>query len=423
MRIGDPGKVGRLADQVLDAALLGEVERLRAAGDEREGRRRDARLRDVEDLERPARRRARRLVAQRPAEDAVELARRDAPVPVLGDLRRRLEDAARCRGPSSPTSGARARGARRGSATPAPPGSPRPSPSSRSPATSHLLPTRMSPWPASSTYEATFASWPVGPSLASTTSSATSHSSMRLRAWTTDRTSGPCSVLPRRRIPAVSTRRKRRPRGLEARVDRVARRAGDLRDDRALLAEERVDERRLADVRAPDDREGDLVRRAASVSARDSPLPPELVSRSRDRGLQVVDADVVLGRDAVDLGEPELPRLDLALAALLAGRSCWRRRPRSRPASRTIAGGRAVARQDARGGVHDEEDEVRAPDRRDGLVAHGRRDLLLAPRVVAAGVDESGTRGRRAASPRPRGRRASSRAGRGRSTAAAGRAG
>src|SRR3954449_12267387 len=49
------------------------------------------------------------------------------------------------------------------------------------------------------------------------------------------------------------------PIDLEREVDRVARRAGDVGDDHALGAEQAVDERRLADVRAPDDREADRV--------------------------------------------------------------------------------------------------------------------------------------------------------------------
>ena len=46
----------------------------------------------------------------------------------------------------------------------------------------------------------------------------------------------------------------------QARVDRVARRARDVRDDRPVLAEQRVEQARLADVRAPDERDrGGLV--------------------------------------------------------------------------------------------------------------------------------------------------------------------
>ena len=54
---------------------------------------------------------------------------------------------------------------------------------------------------------------------------------------------------------------------LQADVDRVARRAGDLADDRALLVAERVQQRRLADVGATEDGDADLVGRA--LDARD----------------------------------------------------------------------------------------------------------------------------------------------------------
>ena len=57
---------------------------------------------------------------------------------------------------------------------------------------------------------------------------------------------------------------------LEHRVDRVARRAGDLRDDHALAAEQLVHEARLADVRAAEDRDADRAPRAAPARS----LPP-----------------------------------------------------------------------------------------------------------------------------------------------------
>jgi hypothetical protein len=46
---------------------------------------------------------------------------------------------------------------------------------------------------------------------------------------------------------------------LEVEVDRIARRAGLVERDHPLLAEERVDERRLADVGPTDDRDLDRV--------------------------------------------------------------------------------------------------------------------------------------------------------------------
>ncbi len=301
-------------------------------------------LRDVVDLERPAGGRAGRLVPQRPAEDAVELARRDPAPPVLGDPRRRREHAARCPGPSSPRSAGSGRSGRTESGSRAPGGSRPPSPPRACPARSHLFARSTRPLPSFSAYEATLASWPVGPSLASTTSSATSHSSMRLRACMTDSTSGPCSVRPRRRIPAVSTRRKRWSPRVEGRVDGVARRAGDLRDDRARLAQERVEERGLADVgaarrprprsRAPRSRRRRLrvgisrpaappTRRARPAASRSR--PGRRRRRCRARPTRPAPRRIPAPRPR---SRPRCPR---------GGRSCWRRRctpapPRARPA-------------------------------------------------------------------------------------------
>ena len=69
--------------------------------------------------------------------------------------------------------------------------------------------------------------------------------------------------------PAVSTSTNVASVALEHRVDRVARRARDLRDDHALLAEQRVQQRRLADVRAAED--GDADRVLADLGPRSAP--------------------------------------------------------------------------------------------------------------------------------------------------------
>ena len=70
----------------------------------------------------------------------------------------------------------------------------------------------------------------------------------------------------------------RSPRSMH-RVDRVARRARHLRHDRALLADERVEERRLADVRPAEDRDAD---RLVAVTVRvDSPGSSATISSSR----------------------------------------------------------------------------------------------------------------------------------------------
>ena len=239
------------------------------------------RLRDVEDLERAARGGARRLVAQRPAEHAVELARRDAPVPVLGHLRGRLEDARDA--PAASCADVRSTGAWRAngicdasaawksSAVPrlavAPP---RPT----------CWPTRMSPRPASTAYDGdarVLARRPL----------ARVHDEQRHVALLDalprldDREDlGPLLGLAAAPDPGRVHEPEAPARGLDARVDRVARGARDLRHDRAVLAEQRVDERGLPDVRAARRSRGRSRGRARRSRRGTPPLPPELVSRS-----------------------------------------------------------------------------------------------------------------------------------------------
>ena len=84
---------------------------------------------------------------------------------------------------------------------------------------------------------------------------------------------------------AAKTRRvdehERRLAALQHGVDRVARRAGDVGDDHALPGRERVQERRLADVRPAEDRDADrlvaddrlVTPGRVTISSRRSPVP------------------------------------------------------------------------------------------------------------------------------------------------------
>ena len=89
---------------------------------------------------------------------------------------------------------------------------------------------------------------------------------------------------------------------LEHGVDRVARRARHLGDDHALLAEQRVQEARLADVRPAEDRYADrlladLLRAAAG-------------EHRHDRVEQVARAVAVLGRERHRVAEAEAVELE-----------------------------------------------------------------------------------------------------------------
>ena len=145
---------------------------------------------------------------------------------------------------------------------------------------------------------------------------------------------------------------------LEADVDRVARRARDLADDRALLVAERVQQRRLADVRAAEDDDADLVGRA--LDARDVERAQALddlveqVARARCRAAPRART----GRRARARGTRAPRRGGAGLSSLLATSSTGTRERRRRSASSRSAGagrGRGVDEQQHEVGLGDRE--------------------------------------------------------------------
>ena len=142
---------------------------------------------------------------------------------------------------------------------------------------------------------------------------------------------------------------------LEHRVDRVARRPGDVGDDHALLAEQRVQERRLADVRPAEDRDADRL-------VADDRLGPARQLR-HDLVEQVARAVPVQRgeRHGVAEAEPvELDRLEVAARVV----------DLVREHDHGLAGGPQdrrellVARRDPGPRVDDEEHEIGLVDRR-----------------------------------------------------------
>ena len=166
---------------------------------------------------------------------------------------------------------------------------------------------------------------------------------------------------------------------LQHRVDRVARRAGHLGDDHALAADEPVEERRLADVRAPEDRDADRLvpiatslvpGRRETISSSRSPVPwpwrPESghgsPSPSRwktaDSRVAARVVDLVREHDHGPLGGPQ-DRRELL-----------------------------VARRDPGPRVDDEEDEVGLVDRGLRLLGDLRAERAAVGLVDAARVDQ-----------------------------------
>ena len=103
------------------------------------------------------------------------------------------------------------------------------------------------------------------------------------------------------------------------RVDRVARRTGGIRDDQPFLAEEPVDERRLADVRATHDRDPQRLGNAVTVGVGEAlddqveEVPGVLAVRRRHRDRipcpEVVELVEVGALRIVDLVRDEEPGL------------------------------------------------------------------------------------------------------------------
>src|SRR3954452_23899853 len=168
---------------------------------------------------------------------------------------------------------------------------------------------------------------------------------------------------------------------LERQVDRVAGRAGDVGDDHALGAEQAVDERRLADVRAAHDREADEVvvllgRLLLGGQQLDDPVE------------EVARAEALGGRDRQRLAEAERVELgggrDVGGGVGLVGRDDHRA---AAPAAQQV-GELLVARAQAAAGVDDEHRDLRVGERRLGLLADRARDRVGIEEVHAARVDE-----------------------------------
>ena len=166
------------------------------------------------------------------------------------------------------------------------------------------------------------------------------------------------------------------PLAQERRVERVARGAGHRGDQRALHAEQPVHQRRLADVRAADDRERGQVARYAGGRAR----------QKRDQGLeQLVHTERVLGRNEhlrtgaqrVELREGVLGGVRVAFVHRHHGRAPVATKPRPD----LFVGGRRPLLP-----VDDQHQRVALLDREQHLLVDAER--IVAGRDQTPGVDE-----------------------------------
>ena len=125
-------------------------------------------------------------------------------------------------------------------------------------------------------------------------------------------------------------------------VDRVARRAGELGDDHALLAEEAVDERGLADVGPADHGQADASRRPRARSSAGQQLDDAVEQIARAEALRRGDGHRLAEPEPVELGGER----HLGDAVALVGRDDRRQRRRGAAARR--APRRRAARRRAR---------------------------------------------------------------------------
>ena len=162
----------------------------------------------------------------------------------------------------------------------------------------------------------------------------------------------------------------------QRRVHRVARRARSLVDEHPLLAEHRVDEGGLADIRSADDRHACAL----------GPALDHRIGHLTAGGFeQLGDPATVLGRNGLDGREAET--VEIRERGLLAGGvDLVHREQHGVLAATEDAGDLLVERGQARAAVHDEDDEVGFRDGRQHLVAHGRDQIGLGAGVEAARV-------------------------------------
>ena len=167
---------------------------------------------------------------------------------------------------------------------------------------------------------------------------------------------------------------------LQHRVDRVARRARDLGDDHPLAADELVEERRLADVRPPEDRDPDRLGADRDL-ARAGQARDDLVE-------QVAGAVAVQPRQRPRLPEPEpMEHGRVGIAARIV--DLVREHDHGALGGAEDHGELLVARRDPGAGIDDEQHEIGLVDRGLGLLGDLGAEHAALDLVDTAGVDEA----------------------------------
>ena len=169
---------------------------------------------------------------------------------------------------------------------------------------------------------------------------------------------------------------------LEVEVDRVARRARLVEGDDPLLAEQRVHQRRLADVRAADDRDLDPAVGVALLLA--GRVGGHQRQRVLDHRLHVV---AVRRRDRMRLAQPQLVEIGGRALGRQALGLVHRQHHRAPRAAQQV-GDRLVLQRQSLPRVGEEDHRVGLGDGLARLLRHLVQDAVLGHRLEAAGVDD-----------------------------------
>ena len=191
---------------------------------------------------------------------------------------------------------------------------------------------------------------------------------------------------------------------IELDLDRVARRARQIERDHALLAEQRIDERRFADVWPPHDRQFDAVVRVRTGVVRIRVL----LERGRIRFLivrmefsrrrvfakplkgdlhQIIDPVAVRGGNGVRFAKPEFMKLgNCAAVGHTLGFVHAQEHALSRLAQQ--AGNIVIVRIEARSRVDQEQHDIGFRDRLPRLASHLVQNAGLGDRLESARIDD-----------------------------------
>src|SRR6266540_1339671 len=183
----------------------------------------------------------------------------------------------------------------------------------------------------------------------------------------------PCSTRPRRRMPAVSTRTRRRPRNSIA-VSRLSL----VVPGTSLTPDQRVQEARLAHVGPSHDRDVRIGRQ----------LLLHLRWKAIDDRIEQIARSMPLDRgDRIGIAEAELVELR-GLRLTAPGVRLVRNKDDRLAAPAKLIRDVVLDGEDAGLRVDDEEDHVGFSDRGLGLTPYGRFHLTCSRIVEAAGVDQ-----------------------------------